>query len=209
MTKLIKRTIFADHLALLIERQDVLLAQLTQIANEGFSKAKEEWEKNLLLWDKRQEKLRTEVAEASTGTGSAGPTRHPTEEMDVDSNSNQPSGVGGGTGGDAEGGGKEGKEGNDHGQHPPAKRYRLTDTMKSMVWELVLISNECCRLENEKNSLEGSVIQISDQGLRKVLYQKIVAAFPEGWMSSGQISRDVSAMKKKLEKEAMEQEIDE
>jgi hypothetical protein len=58
-----------------------------------------------------------------------------------------------------------------------------------------------------------------------------VAAFPEGWMSSGQISRDgavchklqsllmtkllfllgflVSAMKKKLEKEAMEQELDE
>ena len=40
--KLIKQTIFADHLALLIERQDALLAQLTQIANEGFSKAKEE-----------------------------------------------------------------------------------------------------------------------------------------------------------------------
>ena len=159
-----------------------MLAQLTLIANEGFSKAKEEWEKNLLLWgtdsssfspspfppssypltskvdskcmsylDKRQEKLRTEAAEASTGTGSAGPTRHPTEEMDVDSNSNQPSGAGG-TGGDAEGG-KEGKEGKDHGQHPPAKRYRLTDIMKSMVWELVLLSNECCRLENEKKSV--------------------------------------------------------
>ena len=40
--KLIKRTIFSDHLALLIERQEDLLAQLTQIANEGFSKAKEE-----------------------------------------------------------------------------------------------------------------------------------------------------------------------
>ena len=34
----------------LIEPQDDLLARLTQIANEGFSKAKEEWEKNLLLW---------------------------------------------------------------------------------------------------------------------------------------------------------------
>ncbi len=31
---------------------------------------------------------------------------------------------------------------------------------------------------------------MSEQGSRKVLYQKIVAAFPEGWMSSGQISRD-------------------
>jgi hypothetical protein len=106
--------------------------------------------------DKRQEKLRTEAAEASTGTGSAGPTRHPTEEMDVDSNSNQPLGVGG-TGGDAEGG-KDGKEGKDHGQHPPAKRYRLTDTMKSMVWELVLLSNECCRLENEKKSVFNDYI---------------------------------------------------
>ena len=79
---------------------------MTQIANEGFSKAKEEWEKNfvvmeyarspslfllhvllliiimLLLFpfllfsylDKCQEKLRTEAAEASTGTGSACPT---------------------------------------------------------------------------------------------------------------------------------------
>jgi hypothetical protein len=35
---------------LLIERQDALLAQLTQVANEGFSRVKEEWEKNLLLW---------------------------------------------------------------------------------------------------------------------------------------------------------------
>ena len=78
--------------------------KMTQIANEGFSKAKEEWEKNfvvmgyarspslfllpfliiimLLLFpfllfsylDKRQEKLRTEAAEASTSTCSAGPT---------------------------------------------------------------------------------------------------------------------------------------
>jgi Ubinuclein conserved middle domain len=31
---------------------------------------------------------------------------------------------------------------------------------------------------------------VSEQGLRKALYQKIVAAFPEGWMSSGQVSRE-------------------
>ena len=60
--------------------------------------------------------------------------------------------------------------------------------------------------------------------MRKTLYQKIVAAFPEGWMSSGQVSREgelnvwlcgsvidarsvaVSVMKKKFEKEAMESE---
>ncbi len=34
--------------------------------------------------------------------------------------------------------------------HPPAKRYRLTDQMKTIIWQLVCLSNECCRIENEK-----------------------------------------------------------
>lgn len=37
-----------------------------------------------------------------------------------------------------------------HGQHPPAKKFRMTEGMKGIVWQLVLLSNECCRLENEK-----------------------------------------------------------
>lgn len=46
------------------------------------------------------------------------------------------------------------------------------------------------------SSLEGSNNQVSEQGLRKSLYQKIVAAFPDGWMSSGQISRDGEGFRK-------------
>ncbi len=34
--------------------------------------------------------------------------------------------------------------------HPPTKKYRLTDKMKEVIWQLVCISNECCRIENEK-----------------------------------------------------------
>lgn len=49
---------------------------------------------------------------------------------------------------------------------------------------------ECVLADRVGSALEGLVIQVSEQGTRKVLYQKIVAAFPEGWMSSGQISRD-------------------
>ena len=78
--------------------------------------------------------------------------------MDIDGHANQPSAIIG-AGGDAEGS-KDGKDGKDHGQHPPAKRYRLTDAMKSMVWELVLLSNECCRLENEKKSVVFNNIYI-------------------------------------------------
>src|SRR5258708_3616308 len=27
--------------------------------------------------------------------------------------------------------------------HPPAKKYRLTEPMKSIIWQLVSLSNEC------------------------------------------------------------------
>lgn len=50
-------------------------------------------------------------------------------------------------GADHEDGGAPGK-GKD--SHPPAKRYRLTDQMKQIIWQLVCLSNECCRIENEK-----------------------------------------------------------
>ena len=54
------------------------------------------------------------------------------EGMDVDKDSGQ--GIGG-TGRDS---------------HKPGKRYRLTEPMKNIIWELVVLSNESCRIENEK-----------------------------------------------------------
>jgi hypothetical protein len=48
--KLIKRTIFTDHLKILTDRQDELLQQLTALTKEGFPKAQEEWEKSVVAW---------------------------------------------------------------------------------------------------------------------------------------------------------------
>ncbi|KAK7059589.1 hypothetical protein R3P38DRAFT_962917 [Favolaschia claudopus] len=207
MSKLIKRTIFHDHTALLNQKQDELLEELKGLAVDGFAKAQEEWEKNMQNYEEK--KKEKEAAAANGGgdpesvEGSTGPTRHGTEDPEAPSARVGSQGLSAGDKDEKEGGnGKEGpgKGGAHHG--PPLKKFRMTEPMKNIVWGLVTLSNEICRLENEKNQLEGSVLQVSEQGLRKVLYQRIVAAFPEGWMSSGQISRDVSAMKKKLEKEA-------
>ncbi|KAH7882101.1 hypothetical protein F5I97DRAFT_1939569 [Phlebopus sp. FC_14] len=179
MTKLIKRTIFSDHLRILTTRQDELLAQLAVLTKEGFPKAQEEWEKSVAAWEKRQEKAKAELEAGTTSTPSVAEQPHHDDA---------------GTASGAE------------GEGPASQKYRLTEAMKTIIWQLVMLSNECCRLENEKNELEGSNAQVSEQGSRKVLYQKIVAAFPPGWLNSGQISREVSSMKKKFEKEAMEQE---
>ncbi|KAH7927982.1 hypothetical protein BV22DRAFT_1005738 [Leucogyrophana mollusca] len=202
MTKLIKRTIFSDHLKILTTRQDELLEQLATLTKEGFPKAREEYEKSVVAWgmsrptlsniysphrtERRQEKAK---ADAEAGSTPGDPPHH--EDA--------------GSGGEGENPGTVGKDGNKE-PHPPSQKYRLTDAMKSIVWHLVMLSNECCRLENEKNELEGNNAQVSEQGSRKILYQKIVAAFPANWLNSGQISREVSSMKKKMEKEAMEHE---
>ncbi|KAI9058680.1 hypothetical protein FKP32DRAFT_1680408 [Trametes sanguinea] len=205
MTKLIKRTIWRDHTNLLLDRQNALIEELRVLAEEGFPKAKEEWEKSVAQWEKRHERAK---AEAGAGPGVA----HSTEGSPVASDAQATPMLGttalesrqdGDDGGDQdEGGAGGGRGGRD--THPPAQRYRLTDQMKQIIWQLVCLSNECCRIENEKNALEGSNQIVSDQGVRKNLYQRIVAAFPEGWLSSGQISREVSVMKKKYEKESME-----
>nr|GAT49465.1 predicted protein [Mycena chlorophos] len=177
MTKLIKRTVFKDHTEMLNGQQQDLLTQLEKLATDGFPKAQEEWEKSVASYEEKKERAAQVKADSENPDGSP----HGTDEH-----------------GDAENPGK-GPQG------PPQKKYRMSDEMKAIVWQLVLLSNETCRLENEKNTLEGSVIQVSEQGQRKSLYQKIVSAFPLGWMTSGQISRDVSAMKKKLEKETADE----
>ena len=48
--KLIKRQIFSEHMALLIQRQDELLLELKAAADEGFQRAKEEWERTVTAW---------------------------------------------------------------------------------------------------------------------------------------------------------------
>ncbi|TDL27079.1 hypothetical protein BD410DRAFT_483821 [Rickenella mellea] len=198
MTKLIKRTVYPEHQQMLIERQEELLEELKARADEGFAKAQEEHEKSVAGWERKQEREKTKAAGLTSTEGTPHPdaaTLHPdaavpaakpddAESVDADK--------------DKEAAGKE-KDGAGKESHPPAKKYRLSERMKAIIWELVVLSNESCRIENEKNALEGSTVQVSEQGSRKLLYQKIVAAFPDGWMSSGQISRDVSVMKKRYE----------
>ncbi|KIM65542.1 hypothetical protein SCLCIDRAFT_474779 [Scleroderma citrinum Foug A] len=192
MMKLIKRTVFQDHHDLLVKRQDDLLEQLAKLTTLYFPKAQEEWEKSVAAWHRRHERAKAATAETGgASTPSAGDTAHQ-EDSGM---------LSGGEGNDTENAPGTGKPENSRDAHPPAKKYRLTEEMRSIIWRLVMLSNECCRLENEKHELEVTGQQVSEQGSRKALYQKIVAAFPPGWLNSGQISREVSAMKKKMERD--------
>lgn len=132
----------------------------------------------ILDWpEKRQEKVKAESEAGNASTPTTGDA-HPEE---------------GGAASGAEGEGASGTAKHDgtRDAHPPAQKYRLTEAMKSIVWQLVMLSNECCRMENEKkcvaslglvvssihnrvySELDGNNAQVSEQGTRKVLYQKV------------------------------------
>lgn len=150
---------FQDHHDLLVKRQDDLLEQLAKLTTLYFPKAQEEWEKSVAAWrkslphsilsivaadahsDRRHERAKAATAETGgASTPSAGDTAHQ-EDSGM---------LSGGEGNDTENAPGTGKPENSRDAHPPAKKYRLTEEMRSIIWRLVMLSNECCRLENEK-----------------------------------------------------------
>lgn len=99
-----------------------------------------DWLLTLSITEKKQEKVKVEGTASTEGTPSAQPIPSATEDagggaMDVDKDS-------------GDGQGKDGKDAKD--SHAPPKKYRMSEAMKGIIWNLVCLSNECCRIENEK-----------------------------------------------------------
>ncbi|KAG8970083.1 hypothetical protein FRC05_000731 [Tulasnella sp. 425] len=186
MMKLTSRLMYSDHQKFLQQRQDALLEELRQIAIEDFPKAQEEYARAQASWEERQ-KRKTENKE---------------EGMDVDNPSRAQSPN------PAESDAPNGKEKGEkipgtreREDRPPQQRFRFTDAIKSRVWGLVHLSNESARLTSVMHGWDNTVPVATEQSLRKSLYSKITAVFPDGWMNSQTISREVSNMKLRLKKE--------
>jgi hypothetical protein len=87
--------------------------------------------------EKRQEKLKAEITEAGSLSGDAAATGSVAPPHAGDETA-------------ASGAEDAAPKTNAKEAHPPAKKYRLTEPMKSIIWQLVCLSNECCRIENER-----------------------------------------------------------
>ncbi|KAG9045055.1 hypothetical protein FS837_007131 [Tulasnella sp. UAMH 9824] len=186
MMKLTSRLMYSEHQKFLQQRQDALLEELRQIAIEDFPKAQEEYARAQASWEERQ-KRKAENKE---------------EGMDVDtpSRAHSPNPAES----DAPGGKEKGEKipgTREREDRPPQQRFRFTDAIKSRVWGLVHLSNESARLTSVMHGWDNTVPVATEQSLRKSLYSKITAVFPEGWMNSQTISREVSNMKLRLKKE--------
>ncbi|KAG9019828.1 hypothetical protein FRB90_005976 [Tulasnella sp. 427] len=185
MMKLTSRLMYSEHQNFLQQRQDALLEELRQIAVEDFPKAQEEYARAQASWEERQ-KRKAENKE---------------EGMDVDTPSRAHSPNPGESDAPGKDKGEKAPGTREREDKPPQQRFRFTDAIKSRVWGLVHLSNESARLTSVMHGWDSAVPVATEQSLRKTLYSKITAVFPEGWMNSQTISREVSNMKLRLKKE--------
>ncbi|KAF8310732.1 hypothetical protein DL93DRAFT_2230056 [Clavulina sp. PMI_390] len=170
MTKLVKRLIYDRHTEILNKRIDSVLEKLKHAVEEGFPAAERAWRDDVAKWEEKQ-KRRVKADDESAASNA--PTPNPAGDASA------------GAGKDAT---------------PPAQRYKLTDDLRNMIWHLVTINNEMAAMTNQMHEWEAqNHPAVSDQSMRKNLYQRIVGVFPEGWMNTGLISREFSNMKRKVQ----------
>ncbi|KDQ11246.1 hypothetical protein BOTBODRAFT_35546 [Botryobasidium botryosum FD-172 SS1] len=181
MMKLTRRLIYTEHQAYLQAKQEPLLEELKKLALDVYPHVMDQHAEAVAAWEEKQKKKT--VKEDTTDAPTAEPTPN-------------------GATGDAQPAGEESKK----EEKPPQKRFKWTEPIKKVIWDLVGISNDIAAMTNTMHEYEKNIPTVSEQGMRKTLYQKIVAAFPEGWMTSTAISREVSMLKKKYGKEQQEGE---
>ncbi|KZT59556.1 hypothetical protein CALCODRAFT_186789 [Calocera cornea HHB12733] len=195
MMKLIKKMMYADHQKLLADKTEELLILLKREVDAQRPRAEAEYEAALKVYEEHQ------AAKAAGGSApAAAPSGTPgtPNAMQVDA---QPPATP-----DAN---SSGIDMNQKEEKAPVKRYRWTEKMKELLWQLVELSNASAQLTNEKAQFDGSTSNVSEQGLRKDLYKRIVQCFPDGWMQSTNISREVSMLKKKYTKETERDDLEE
>lgn len=140
MFKLTKRLVYAEHVKMIVERQDQLLEELGKMVNEGMEGAQAEYDRALNMWEEKREKRKREslVAPPEAQSAAFSPASAPVH-MEEDKKEGE------------EKEHEEGEEGEKEDKDkPPQKRFRLSEPMKGLIWALVVLNNEIVALSNEK-----------------------------------------------------------
>ncbi|KAG8925340.1 hypothetical protein FRC02_009733 [Tulasnella sp. 418] len=215
MRKLTIRLMYNTHQHFLVERQEALLAELKQIATDGFEKAKEDYAKACIAWEEKQkiEQSEKSISGAESGTISdSAMDVHTFNSYAAESTSEAASLVASATDAASE-------DVSDNNQmkgvlarggisayiaqrrrkgQSPQKRFKWTDDIKSRAWGMLCLCMESCRIKALVHSWDPSIPLVNEIAAKKELYKKIIGAFPEGWMNSRVISRELNQMKLKL-----------
>ncbi|CAG8454473.1 9245_t:CDS:2 [Paraglomus occultum] len=92
----------------------------------------------------------------------------------------------------------EGSDDRSDGFGKVSKKFKWDDATKSLLWKVIKIEMDLTAMQNELNEAEEKSERLSEQTMRKRLYQRLLSFWPSGWITSYDISRVYSAFKRKL-----------
>ncbi|OZJ05839.1 hypothetical protein BZG36_00902 [Bifiguratus adelaidae] len=88
-----------------------------------------------------------------------------------------------------------GKEGGDH-----VRKFKWDTELKEMMYTIIRSDGKVVHWKNRLNEVLGKPEQVSEQTMRKQLYQKLLTLWPQGVMTSYEISVEYSLMKRKVKR---------
>ena len=175
MFKLTKRLVYAEHVKMIVERQDQLLEELGKMVTEGMEGAQAEYDRALSVWEEKREKRKRESLVApppEVHSAAHSPASAPVH-MEEDKKEGE------------EKEHEEGEEGEKEDKDkPPQKRFRLTEPMKGLIWALVVLNNEIVALSNEKKCVVKPPSPFPPCLYLILICVHMTARWKEAWKSS-------------------------
>ncbi|KAJ1653037.1 hypothetical protein IWQ61_006756 [Dispira simplex] len=81
------------------------------------------------------------------------------------------------------------------------RKFSWTNALREALWTFVQIDMEIHILTSELSTLEGKDAVVKEGVVRRAAYQKVLSLWPDGWMTSLDISREYGFKKRRKEKQ--------
>ncbi|KAJ3070846.1 hypothetical protein HDU98_006137 [Podochytrium sp. JEL0797] len=87
---------------------------------------------------------------------------------------------------------------------PDKKKFKFDEEAKLSIWNLLVLEWEQAMLTNLLNSLDGndSGVKVTEANVRKSVYAKLVTFWPQGWMTTTDLSREYTLYKRRINSRA-------
>ncbi|RUS25586.1 hypothetical protein BC938DRAFT_471930 [Jimgerdemannia flammicorona] len=79
------------------------------------------------------------------------------------------------------------------------RRFKWSDSLKKALFDMMQLETSVVAMKNEHSELAGDKEKLADLTVRKQTYQKLLSFWPEGWMTSTDLSRHFTTYRTKID----------
>ncbi|OAV98265.1 hypothetical protein PTTG_00316 [Puccinia triticina 1-1 BBBD Race 1] len=82
---------------------------------------------------------------------------------------------------------------------PPTKSFKLNTAMREIIYELIKLEDELCETIKDTQKIVDKNITLKDNSNRRQFYLRLSQLWPDEFMTTQKLSREVAYMKRKIE----------